>query len=377
MIEYYKFYQLVKGGEKANVDFKIKCDAFLSRSLSPKAELAKDICAMANNGNVSNYILIGVSDDGKSFKSVSNPKLTDDNLQDFCKKSISQPPRIKIHKNRWERVSSLHAWKDFVIIQIGPNARQAFRLARDFISYREQTCYRRNEVWIRRGATSDLATPEEIARLVKGKPPIQESKPEHNVEYTKLPIDEQIKAIQKDFQKCVEEVGGCIYGHRAVIPLKHLRYVWHYIILREYAGNYDFLLNISLKWQFEHGLLILIMKTIPKRAFHEQYTQVHFKEKLGWFTCHKEHVYGPTKVKNISLVTITLPNLADTDTLQKSFFSLLQYLEVNHDSYNRIRVVRNEINLILRSWQKLRHEESRRWRDIAQTVLNLSAGRLP
>ena len=375
-MRYSKFQQLVEGREKANVDFKIKCDAFLSRSLAPKAELAKDICAMANNGNVSNYILIGVSDDGKSFKSVSNTKLTDDNLQDFCKKSISPPPIIKIHKECWEKVTSHHARKNFIIIQVGPNARQAFRLARDFISYREQTCYRRNEVWIRRGATSDLATPEEIARLVKGKPPIQESKPEHNVEYTKLPIDEQIKAIQKDFQKCVEEVGGCIYGHRAVIPLRNLRYVWHYIIRREYAGNYDFLLNISLKWQFEHGFLILIMKTIPKRALPKNNVLVHFKEKWGWFTYYKKSAYSPTKVKDISLVTLTLPNIADTDILQRSFLSMLQFLEENHDSYNRIRMARNEVNLILRGWKKVRHEESRRWRAIAQTVLDLSSGRL-
>lgn len=375
-MKYSKFQELVKGKEKANVDFKIKCDAFLSGSLAPKAELAKDICAMANNGNVSNYILIGVSDNGKSFKSVSNPKLTDDNLQDFCKKSISPPPRIKIHKECWEKVTSHHARKNFIIIQVGPNARQAFRLARNFISYREQTSYRRNEVWIRRGATSDLATPEEISRLVKGKPPIEDSKPDHNVEYAKLPIDEQIKAMKKDFQKCVEAVGGYIYEYRVIVPIKNLRYVWQYIILREYTEKYDILSDFSFRRLFGHGFLILIMKTIPKRALPENNVLVHFKEKWGWFTYYKKSAYSLTKVKDISLVTLTLPNLADTDTLQKSFLSMLQFLDENHDSYNRIRTARKEVNLILRGWKKVRHEESRRIRDIAQTVLDLSSGRL-
>ena len=70
-MEYSLFTRLIAEGEKANVDFKIRCDAFLAPIIAPKSELAKDICAMANNGNKTSYILIGVSDDGKNLESVN------------------------------------------------------------------------------------------------------------------------------------------------------------------------------------------------------------------------------------------------------------------------------------------------------------------
>lgn len=125
---------------------------------------------MSNNGNVSSFIIIGVSDDGKNFVTVDNPNLTDDNIQDFCKKAIIPPPKVKVYRQQWRHGAPDQLGKEFVIIHIGPQKRQAFRLNQDFIGYDEKVCFRRNEVWIRRGATSDLATPEEIARLVKGEP---------------------------------------------------------------------------------------------------------------------------------------------------------------------------------------------------------------
>jgi hypothetical protein len=165
-MDYPKFKALLKGRETAQVDFKIQCDAFASKDLAPRAELAKDICAMANSGHVASYIIVGVSDDAKAFKSVANENLTDDALQDFCKKAIFPPPKVKLHRASWKSALPAHAGKEFIIIQIGPQPRQAFRLVQDFIDYKANLCFRRNEVWIRRGATSDLATPEEVERLV-------------------------------------------------------------------------------------------------------------------------------------------------------------------------------------------------------------------
>jgi hypothetical protein len=169
-MNYFEFLRLVQGGEKPTVDFKVRSDVFAQTGIDAKAELAKDICAMANNGNVSSYIVIGVSDDRKTFHSVTNQKLTDDNLQDFCKKAIHPPPKLKLSRKNWRKASSDHRGKEFVIIQIGPQPRQIFRLAQDFIDYNRNVCYRRNEVWIRRSATTDLATPEEIARILNGQP---------------------------------------------------------------------------------------------------------------------------------------------------------------------------------------------------------------
>jgi predicted HTH transcriptional regulator len=154
MMDYSKFRQLVKEGEKPTVDYKIDSDAFNSKLKTPNAELAKDVCAMANNGNVSSYIIVGVSDDGQSFQSVKNSKLTDDNLQSFCKTAIFPPPKVKVLSQKWVKgASNDHKGKKFIIIQVGPQPRQAFHLAKDFIDYTEKLCLRRNEVWIRRGST--------------------------------------------------------------------------------------------------------------------------------------------------------------------------------------------------------------------------------
>jgi uncharacterized protein YjbI with pentapeptide repeats len=167
-MDYKKFQQLLMGGEKSNVDFKIECFAFNSRSDAPKAELAKDICAMANNSK-SSYLIIGVSDDGNDFRSVQNANLTEEYIQDFCKTAISPHPKVKVYRKKWgHQALPEHLGKEFVIIQIGPHIQQAFHFAKDFINYSEKFCYRRNEVWIRRGRISDIATPEEIVKLASG-----------------------------------------------------------------------------------------------------------------------------------------------------------------------------------------------------------------
>ena len=60
-MNYVEFLRLIHGGEKTTVDFKVRSDVFAQAGIDAKADLAKDICAMANNGNVSSYMVIGVS----------------------------------------------------------------------------------------------------------------------------------------------------------------------------------------------------------------------------------------------------------------------------------------------------------------------------
>ena len=138
---YNDFLKLVDGRETTRVDFKIECHAFLTSSPqceSAKAELAKDICAMANNGPVASYILVGVADDGIGAKSVTNSNLTDDRLQSFCKTAISPPVKIRVHQGTWAKTHKANAGKSFVAIQVGPNARHAYHLNIDFIDLKGQ-----------------------------------------------------------------------------------------------------------------------------------------------------------------------------------------------------------------------------------------------
>jgi hypothetical protein len=191
-MDYSKFKQLIGAGEKETVDFKIECSAFASNALAPKAELAKDIIAMCNNGTKKSYILIGVSDDRGKFKSVANKKLTDDNLQSFCKSTIAPPPKVSLRRVTWKKALGSHKGIEFVIIEIGPNRCTAYSFAREMIDYSAKVCFKRHEVWIRRGSTSDLATPEEVSRLVQGRPAHQD-------------VDEETLAGRKTFDATSEQ----------------------------------------------------------------------------------------------------------------------------------------------------------------------------
>ncbi len=157
--------RLIAKGEASNVDFKISCNAFISSSKVSNAELIRDICAMSNNHKIVSYIVIGVSDSGKDFKSVINHELTDINLQDLCAKHISPPPKIKLIKLKWSDSSGC---SDIIIIQIGPHSKYAYHLALDNINYPIGLCHRKHEVWIRRGTTNALASPSEIVQLEAG-----------------------------------------------------------------------------------------------------------------------------------------------------------------------------------------------------------------
>jgi hypothetical protein len=378
-MEYARFRQLLKAKEGTNLDFKLACDAFLSKRAGAKAELAKDVCAMANNGWRASYIVVGVSDDGKHFESVCNPKLTEENVQAFCKGAVFPPPRIRVFRPLWITASPQHKGKRFVIIQVGPQARQCFRLARDFVSYKERVCYRRNEVWIRRGSTSDLATPEEIARLLKGQPAEQEDKPEDSIDYLKLPRDRQISALTHDLEKWVEEVGGASHNGRIVLRLGRTRYVWRCVVRQEYTDRHSFSIDASNRWCYEHGLLFLTLGPVSKRAL-PTYAPVHFKEKWGWLTViprfwlNSELARRPPMTDEFSVIALTLPRLSDTAKLRASLSAMLHFLDADETARALIPEARQTVNHNLR--RGLRKENA--WHpSAAQAILELSAGRLP
>ena len=85
--------RLISGGESQTVDFKRECNAFHGDS-GATAELAKDIIAMANNGNRYSYLVIGVSDDGTELKSCRNTNLNDEAVQDLLKTAVHPLPRF-------------------------------------------------------------------------------------------------------------------------------------------------------------------------------------------------------------------------------------------------------------------------------------------
>jgi len=198
------------------VDFKLEFNAFASQK--DNAEFLKDIIALANNGYVSNYLIIGVSDDGKGFKSVTNPKLTDaradDRLQRLARDNIHPVPAVKLIKRKWPSTKGIdkrHQGKTFVMVQVGPQPRQCFRFNKDHVDYMQDYCFRKHEVWIRRGSTSDLAAPEEIKRLLEGKAAIAPAPVENNIDYMRLHKKDIWPVLRKDLENVVAASGGRLH----------------------------------------------------------------------------------------------------------------------------------------------------------------------
>lgn len=374
-MDYHRFKQLIKEGEKKNIDFKIECNAFAVNKIAPRAELAKDICAMSNNGEVTSYILIGISDDGKNFKSVLNKKLTEDRLQDFCKKAIFPPPSIKLYKECWRKAMPNHKDKVFLIIQIGPHVRKAFRLIKDFVCYKEKVCFRRNDVWIRRGSTTDIATPEETANLIKRKKLEYIDTTEGTIEYLKLPFDEQDKAIVSDLHNYAHELDGDLYLRKdkyfsedlIVIPINKKRFVWKCLILDRcsLSGFIDNLLLGRLfdrkttfgQWKYEHGLIYLVKSTVAERAL-PSYVDMKFKESWGWFIMYKNLMFYdfqnnkliPDNTMPFPFPVFVLPNIKDSNLLKKSLNELVFFLSDQKIYFTKILHSRNKINANYKRW---------------------------
>lgn len=193
-----KLKKLIVEEEKYYVDFKATCGAFISRDKRPNVDLIIDICSMSNNHKRASYIIIGVSDDGKNFHSVSNSKLTDHNLQNLCSRYINPPPKIKLLRFKWQDAS---ACKDIVVIQIGPHLRNIYHLALDNIDYNNGICHRENEVWIRRGTMNALASPSEILQLGEGINYGDKIRTENNLPYARS--QNAVKTDDKNFHTLV------------------------------------------------------------------------------------------------------------------------------------------------------------------------------
>lgn len=324
-----QFQGILRAKESARIDFKIDCSAFVAKEIRPRAELARDICAMANNGNVTSYLIIGVSDDGKHFRSVANPKLTDDRVQRFCLSAVNPPPRVRLFRRTWASTRRRYAGVEFVFIQVGPQARRAFSLARDFVDYRREVCYRRNEVWVRRGATTDLATAEEVARLIAAQSFSADDEPADNVVYQRLSRDAKRSELIDDMAKAAAEIGGRMVtggmpdrGPHLLLPISRGSLVLKIVIGDHFSRTWSVWERVGREWTYEHGLLVLSFGPVSRLAL-PPVAQVKSKERWGWLTTmaipldlrsthQPPRITIPGNTSRSDLIIFTLPALRDT-----------------------------------------------------------------
>ncbi|WP_312475279.1 ATP-binding protein [Neobacillus sp.] len=207
---YTRFVKILQENEHESLDYKIMSNAFDDKGAT--AELVKDIIAMANNGYKSSFLVYGVSDNRQGFKSVENKKLTELNIQRLCTDWIFPVPIVKVFDEVWNHkgVDEKHKDKRFVIVQIGPNPRQCFRFNREYIDWKEQFHFRKNEVWVRRGSSSDTAHPEEIKRLLEGKDYKDKEVFEEDVNYLEVAKSELLGTLRNDLTEIISKKGGTL-----------------------------------------------------------------------------------------------------------------------------------------------------------------------
>ena len=140
--------------EGVTLDFKREQYRFERADNEAKSELLKDIIAFANAWRRSTaYILLGVEEiKGSRSKVVGIATSLDDaSLQQFVKSKTQRPVEFSYRTFHFEGV-------DVGVIEIPVQERPIY-LTKDFGKLKKDTVY------LRRGSSTDIATPDEIARM--------------------------------------------------------------------------------------------------------------------------------------------------------------------------------------------------------------------
>lgn len=357
---YADFKKLLEQGEHEQLDFKVLSKAFMEKKAT--VELVKDIVALANNGYKKSFLVIGVSDDMKGFRSVDNAQLKELNIQALCKDSIIPAPRLSVYDCKWNHagVEEVHKDKRFVIIQVGPNPRQCFRFAKDYIDWDDKFHFRKHEVWVRRGSTSDTAQPAEIKRLLEGMDYKEKEVFEDNIIYLELMKTDILEEMRADFTNLVKEKGGLVKfiplkneKHNKIalttLPIGNVRYHLATFIVNEYgknrlSANYYQMVKDNLL-PVHHGIMVISpansSKPFISRTF---YPELNLKRDWGNFilpgTMVFNRIFRPSKETPFIL---DLPKITTREILTKNFLSLYDFLANPEENERALKVV-NGIN---------------------------------
>lgn len=164
------FEQLLFQEESDSLDFKRDQYPFDGATDEVKSELLKDILAFANSWRrTDGYILIGVEDvkGGKSNVVGIGDDLDDAKLQQFVNSKTNRPVSFAYE-------SAVFDGSRVGIIRLGQQQKPIY-LTKDYGKLR------RNEVYIRRGSSTDIAKPDEVALM--GINSIELQKPSLDLEF--------------------------------------------------------------------------------------------------------------------------------------------------------------------------------------------------
>lgn len=382
-----QFLNLVRRGEKSTVDFKLVCNAFNTSAGDcdkAKAELVKDICAMANNASSTSYLIVGVGDDRKTVQSVIDPNLSSQNIQSLIRDSIHPRPIVRVHRLNWSAAPKPFGGIQFVVIQVGPNARHAFRLTRDMINFAKKFHFRKHEVWVRNEDTSDLATPEQIARLLGIRHAAQaEPEPDFRIiEYQKLALADQLDALGRDVKRIFGEM-GCKFASapidgsfltswkkarfRVCVRIRRKPFVFRCEFRPRLASKDERFFTMDDCWMCEHGVIVFVINSFTESG-KLRGLSVDSKTEWGSFgivnprhnAALQDEVPGDFAAQ---FGYMTLSNLSDTRKLRDKVGRLLSHIESDDLLFDHLDHARCSINKELRRWRgkslaSYRHEET-------------------
>ena len=259
-----------------------------------------------------------------------------------------------------------HTNKSFGVVEIGPHPRTAFRLAQNYIDYPSELCLRRNEVWLRRGATSDLATPEEIAQLLR-RTPTPSVTVEQNFTYQRIPEDERKSRVFTDLAQFSAELGGSLSYSNIVVTLGKQRFVWQVAITSELTASTD-IQSVINRCRLAHGVLIVALGSISKASL-PAYPDLSPKESWGYyirlkFLAHRYHEGrtlrlndGVRPLRPFSMPIVALANVRDSQGLRDKFLDALRFVsehprELEKLKASRVIVNRNLQTLLMFGWKE-------------------------
>jgi hypothetical protein len=343
-----KLEKLFKSGERVNVEFKEDCKAFSVKNKCIKGELVKDICALANTGKKS-YLLFGIKDPKTGVKELSeaivdfnNPKFTDDNLQDFLKKAIYPVPDVNFELVDLTRYFEGKDKKRIGVVEIKPDKGKGvfYCINDDFICYESRCCFRKNEIWVRKGATCCLAFPNDIVRLLKGKSPISD---EVGIKYQTLPRSKQKEQLSNDFQDIIRDIDGQIFnnGKYLTLNINDKKFILSYSIQESLNYKFSWLPNVARKWCYEMGRIFLLFKGVRDYAFPRDILRsdiYKINESWGCFYMTKFYPLNskiikivPKNVENSAFFTIVIKNIKRYSDLESKLKSAFNYISEKED----------------------------------------------
>jgi len=150
------FDTLIRKSECDTLDFKEQYH-FAGRTDDEKSELLKDILAFANAWKETDaYILVGVSEKNRRADTLVgvNAHLPDNDLQEFVNKKTNRPVTFSVESLKFRGV-------ELDAIRIDRSQNRPIFITKPFGKLQRQVVY------IRRGSSTDIADPSEIAEMGK------------------------------------------------------------------------------------------------------------------------------------------------------------------------------------------------------------------